>query len=93
MSMEFGGQAQFDLVAVAQSSSDQYAFGEKPGRAVEHRPGTMRACIQLRRVDHQHRRTVAAQELTPGEMDRLAAGPAFGKTRLLQHLESFEGRK
>ena len=60
--------------------SDQDAFGEEPGSVVEHGARTVCTWIQLGGVDHQHRWTVAAQELTPGELDRLAGGPAFGKT-------------
>ena len=93
MSLEFGRQAELDRVAVAQTGGDQDAFGEEPGSIVEDGARTVGAWIQLGGVDHQHRGAVAAQELTPGELDRLAGGPAVGEARFLQDLQPLEGRQ
>ena len=90
---QLGRQAQLDLAAVAQAGSDQHALGQQPGSAIEH--GGRAACphVEAGRVDHQHRRPVAAQELPPGEIDRFAGAAAFGEARLLHALQPLQGRQ
>ena len=90
---QFGRQAQLDLAAVAQAGSDQHALGQQPGSAIEN--GGRAACprVEAGRVDHQHRRPVAAQELPPGEINRFARSATFGEARLLQALQPLQGRQ
>ena len=90
MARQLGRQAQLGLEAVAQASRDQHALGHQPGSAVEN--GGRAACphVELGRVDHEHRRPAAAQELAPGEMDRLAGTAAFGEGRFLHVLQPLQ---
>ncbi len=93
MAGQLGRQAQLDLEAVAQAGGDQHALGQQPGSAVENGGGAACPHVEAGRVDHQHRRPVAAQELPPGEMDRLAGAAAFGEARLLHALQPLQGRQ
>ena len=90
MARQLGRQAQLGLEAVAQASRDQHALGHQPGSAVEN--GGRAACphVELGRVDHEHRGPAAAQELAPGEMDRLAGTAAFGEGRFLHVLQPLQ---
>ncbi len=90
--IQFGGQTQLDLEAVAQADGDQNALGQEPRRAVENGGRAARPRVEAGRVDHEHRRPAAAQELAPGEMDRLARAAAFGEAGLLEAVQPLEGR-
>ena len=87
---QLGRQAQLDRAAVAQAGGDQQPLGQQPGSAIENGGRAARARVEAGRVDHQHRRPVAAQELAPGDMDGLAPGPAFGEPRLLHALQALQ---
>ena len=93
MARQLGRQSQFDREAVAQTGGDQHALGDQPGGAIEY--GGRPAClhVEVGGVDHQHRRSMAAHELPPGEKDRFAGAAAFGETRLLHAPQTLERRQ
>ena len=53
--------------------------------------GAKRPLVEAGRVDHQHRRSVPAQELAPGKIDRLASAAAFSQARRLHALQPLHG--
>ena len=93
MAGQLGRQAQLDPAAVPQARSDQHTLDQQPGSAVEHRGRAAGSDVEAGRVDHQHRRPVAAQEPAPGQSDRLARTAALGEARLAHALKPLHGRQ
>ena len=93
MTGQLGRQAQLDRVAIPEAGSDQHAVGQQPGSAIEHRGCAAGPRIEAGRVDHQHRSSVAAQEPTPGQSDRVARRATFRQTRLLHALQPLHWRQ
>ncbi len=93
MTRQLSRQSQFDLQAVPQTGGDEHALRDQPGSAVEYGGRAAGLRIEVGRVDHQHRRSMAAHELPPGEKDRFARAAAFGETRLLHAPQPLEWRQ
>ncbi len=93
MPRQFGRQAQLHHAGIAQAGRDEHAFGQQPGRAVEHGRHAKLAAVEAGRVDHQHRGAVAAQKLPPGQVDRFAGAAALGQARRLHPLQTLRWRQ
>ena len=88
---QLGRQAQLDGAAVTQTGPDQDPLGQQRWRPVEHGDAALGPGVQPGGVDHQRRGSVAAQELTPGHIDRFAGRAALGQPGLLHVLQPLQG--
>ena len=92
MTRQLGGQSQLDRAAVTETGHDQDALSQQERGTVEHGAASLGPRVERGGIDHERRRSVAPQELTPGDEDRFARRTALGEASLLHVLQPLQRR-